>query len=255
MTTATLANIPATAVSTWTAVNYTSVTVNWLANSNPTNVTQYVVNLSTVNGFATGTTLSSTTYNLNATFTSLSVATTYYAQVKTVNHSGLSTSFLTIGSTVTISSATTLTWTGATDTQWNVATNWDPNFVPRTNDNVIVTNAGFQPATLDSARTIKSLTLSGGGHVNLSNNDITISTYAVLGGTLTAQSTEQIYVGGNWDNTSGWFNAAQSTVNFNSASGTQYLISGGVADGHKFNSFYATGLVRFTNFNVAVAAI
>src|SRR5205814_3835406 len=47
VSTATLANIPATAVSTWTSVQFTSVTVNWLTGGNPSNVTKYIVELST----------------------------------------------------------------------------------------------------------------------------------------------------------------------------------------------------------------
>src|SRR5207248_2990634 len=81
LATATLANIPATAVSTWT-VNITSITVAWTRNGNPSGITKYIVELSTENGFGAGITLTSTTYNLNGTFTNLIPDTTYYAQVK-----------------------------------------------------------------------------------------------------------------------------------------------------------------------------
>src|SRR5205814_4755583 len=97
VTTATLANIPATDVSTWTGVNYTSVTVNWLTGGNPSNVTKYIVQLSTVSDFLTGQLKSSTTYNLSGTFINLIPDTTYYAQVKAVNHSEIETSYLTLG--------------------------------------------------------------------------------------------------------------------------------------------------------------
>src|SRR5205814_7932033 len=97
VTTATLANIPATDVSTWTGVNYTSVTVNWLTGGNPSNVTKYIVELSTVSDFLTGQLKSSTTYNLSGTFINLIPDTTYYAQVKAVNHSEIETSYLTLG--------------------------------------------------------------------------------------------------------------------------------------------------------------
>ena len=36
--------------------------------------------------------------------------------------------------------------------------------------------------------------------MDLANQDISISTYIIIGGTLTAQNAEQITVGGNWDN-------------------------------------------------------
>src|SRR5205823_5636493 len=60
VTTATLAVVPNTAVSTWT-VNITSLTVTWTNGSNPASVTKYIVELSTVSGFGSGQTLSSTT--------------------------------------------------------------------------------------------------------------------------------------------------------------------------------------------------
>lgn len=100
--TATLANPPASAASTWTAVNFTSVTVQWIQNSNPSNSTQYEVQLSTVSDFLSGTVQSSVTANLQTPFTGLAHNSTYYLQVKAINHSGLSTSWVTLGSTITL---------------------------------------------------------------------------------------------------------------------------------------------------------
>jgi len=101
ITTATLAVIPTTAVSTWT-VYTTSLTVNWLnANGNPSNVTKYVVELSTDSGFAPVATMSSSTYLLTGNLINLVPDATYYAQVKAVNHSEISTNYLTLGSTIT----------------------------------------------------------------------------------------------------------------------------------------------------------
>jgi hypothetical protein len=56
--------------------------VAWSNGTNPASFTQYVVQLSTVSGFSSGTTLSSQTAVLSATFTSLSPNTIYYGQVK-----------------------------------------------------------------------------------------------------------------------------------------------------------------------------
>ena len=53
VTTATLANQPASAASTWTAVNYTSVTVQWADNGNPAG-TLYTIELSSAAGFPIG---------------------------------------------------------------------------------------------------------------------------------------------------------------------------------------------------------
>src|SRR5262249_9787806 len=76
VTTATLANVPGAVSSTWTYVGITSVTVTWANGGNPSAVTQYVVQLSTVSGFTSGTTMSATTYALNSGFAGLSPATT-----------------------------------------------------------------------------------------------------------------------------------------------------------------------------------
>ena len=101
VTTATLADVPVTAASTWTAVNITSITVTWTRGNNPATVTLYTVQLSTVSNFVGGTTLSSTTTNVNANFTSLVPDTVYNAQVKAINHSGISTAYVALGSTRT----------------------------------------------------------------------------------------------------------------------------------------------------------
>src|SRR5207244_9610760 len=102
----------------------TSITVQWTQGTNPSSVTPYVVNLSTASGFNGANDLSSTTFNLNATFTGLVPETTYYAEVKAVNFSGISTVYLNVGSTVTQSAnaPTNLVYTGAISTslrpQW-----------------------------------------------------------------------------------------------------------------------------------------
>jgi hypothetical protein len=89
---------------------------------------------------------------------------------------------------------------------------------------------------------VNSLNISEGDAVlNLNNYNLTVSSYITLVGTMTASGIEQISVGGNWDNTSGWFNAAQSTVNFNGASGYQYVTSGGTSAGKQFNHFAFSG--------------
>ena len=83
VTTATLATVPVSAASTWTAVNITSLTVAWAEGLNPTDVTLYVVEISTLVGFNGGGDKSSSTYLTNAGFIDLKPDTTYYAQVNT----------------------------------------------------------------------------------------------------------------------------------------------------------------------------
>jgi hypothetical protein len=99
--TATLADIPVTVVSTWTEVNISSLTFAWDRGNNPASVTLYSVDLSTVSNFIGGTTLTNSTLSLDTTFTGLNAETVYYARVKAINHSGIDTSYLLLGSTVT----------------------------------------------------------------------------------------------------------------------------------------------------------
>lgn len=98
-TTATLSNAPVTAVSTYTTVWITSATVQWGTNGNP-NQTLYVVRMSSASNFS-GTILSSTTYATPAIVVDLTPNTSYYTDVKSVNHANISSDFIPLGSTVT----------------------------------------------------------------------------------------------------------------------------------------------------------
>ncbi len=132
-----------------------------------------------------------------------------------------------------------LTWTGAVNNNFAVAGNWNLNFVPRAVDDVVIPLTSNNPI-LDKARTINSLNVNqAGAALDLDNFNLTVSTYVTLVGTLTARGSEQISVGGNWDNTSGWFNAAQSTLTF---VGSTTLTTGGDGLGKMFaNVIISTG--------------
>lgn len=101
ITSATLSVLPLSAASTWT-VNTSSLSAVWARGDNPANFTSYTMDISTVNGFASGTTLSSTTFMLSSTFTALTVGTTYYGRVLSTNITGLTSSYLLLGSTNTL---------------------------------------------------------------------------------------------------------------------------------------------------------
>ena len=106
--TATLAAVPATAVSTFGGVAANSLSVSWSANSNPASSTLYIVQVSTAadfNLYASSVTLSTSPAGLpSATLTGLSSNTSYYARVQAVNHNGVATAFTSLGSTMTLAS-------------------------------------------------------------------------------------------------------------------------------------------------------
>src|SRR5262249_34185779 len=99
--TATLAVPPTSQSSTWTAVNFTSVTVQWASGANPASVTLYEVRIGTTSNYS-GTETPAFTRSLTNDFVGLTVATTYYARVRAINHSGIPTLFTDLGSTVTV---------------------------------------------------------------------------------------------------------------------------------------------------------
>jgi len=100
--TSTLANIPLSDVSTFTFVGVSSITTQWLANSNPPN-TRYTLELSTDSSFATAVHSSDTT-SVSATIDTLDPDSTYYAQVSAFNHNNVRTVYLLLNSTVTLTS-------------------------------------------------------------------------------------------------------------------------------------------------------
>jgi hypothetical protein len=86
----------------FSGVAFTQMQVNWNTNGNPAGTTYYVV-ISSVSSPSTNglTNQSSTTVNTNAFFTGLNYSTTYFAEVKAINHANISTLFADLGSTRT----------------------------------------------------------------------------------------------------------------------------------------------------------
>ncbi|MBI4803089.1 MAG: fibronectin type III domain-containing protein, partial [Elusimicrobia bacterium] len=104
--TSTLANIPLTAVSTFSAVKATGFTASWNNNSNSPG-TIYTAQVSTASDFNTGATnqITASTAPVDGysyTFTGLSCFTTYYFRVKAVNHNRIYTNYAELGSTRTL---------------------------------------------------------------------------------------------------------------------------------------------------------
>ncbi len=111
--TSTMADLPLTAVTTFTAVNLTSMTVSWLPGGNPVGVTTYTVVLSTgasyPNAFAGNRMISTMPAGAGpaASVTGLNDNTAYFLYVAGVNHNGVTGGFAALGSTVTLIAAPT----------------------------------------------------------------------------------------------------------------------------------------------------
>ncbi|MBI4655604.1 MAG: lamin tail domain-containing protein [Elusimicrobia bacterium] len=105
--TSTLANQPGTLISTFSNVTSSGFTASWNANLNPPSVTIYTVMVSTDANF----TASASPYQISfdtapsgpsATFTGLLSFTEYYFRVRAVNHNGIYTDYVNLGSTKTL---------------------------------------------------------------------------------------------------------------------------------------------------------
>ncbi len=247
LTTATLANAPSTAVSTWTTVTLTTVTFAWTANGNPAIVTPYVAELSDASDFVSGTTFSSATFALTATFADLLTGTTYYARVKAINRSGVETAYAVLGSTQTLAPNTcNATLTG----NWSAAI-WanckGPGGLPAATDAVII-NSGVT-VTLDSNATVAGLTFAAPG----TNNALTHSgaTLLTVNGSVVFNQPTTTSRNNAWN-----INAGSATVVgpilFNGANNTTSRISKIVITSGQLNAF---GGMTFTGSASATKVI
>jgi hypothetical protein len=110
-----------------------------------------------------------------------------------------------------------LTWNGSISTDWGTAGNWNLTQVPDPDDDVTIPNVTRKPV-LDTARTVKSLTIQSGSSLSLNGKDLTVTGNVTNSGTFNASiGASVITVGGDW-NFSGTFTPGTSTVKFISPS-------------------------------------
>jgi hypothetical protein len=174
--TATLANAPATAASTWTAVHATSVTVSWAANGNPAGVTLYTVQLSSVSNFLSGDVYSDSVYALSDVVTQLESGVTYYARVQAINHSGIKTTFVNLGSTKTVAAPVPKNFAFTASSVNSLSASWTASTPSGDSYNMQVSTTSDFSGTLVTSNTANvfattPLTLSPNttyyGHVNV----------------------------------------------------------------------------------------
>ncbi|MDP3541709.1 MAG: hypothetical protein Q8T11_04490, partial [Elusimicrobiota bacterium] len=133
---------PGTPAEPFTEVNFTSVTLNWLANGNPGG-TEFFVSASTASDF-TGDLFHPTAgavwlTDVSTTVVGLTDGTVYYFEVRARNGDNIVTGFEVLGSTKTLGGVVSKTWTNATgDLNWYTAGNWSPAGAPGLGDAVTI---------------------------------------------------------------------------------------------------------------------
>ncbi|MCE2835381.1 MAG: FG-GAP-like repeat-containing protein, partial [Chitinophagaceae bacterium] len=70
---------------------------------------------------------------------------------------------------------TSATWNGSVSTNWNTAANWTPNAVPAVGQPVDIPSGLTNYPALPSDRTLTSLSMSSGASLNLSSNNLTLT--------------------------------------------------------------------------------
>ncbi|MBI2070509.1 MAG: hypothetical protein HYT79_07870, partial [Elusimicrobia bacterium] len=191
--TATLANPPITEVSTFSAVNVSSLAFQWQANSNPTG-TVYIAEISNADTFPAALTFSSATLLTQASFSGLVSNTTYFARAKAKNHRDIKTIYAALGSTITKAGPPGASaFSDVTPTA--LRANWTANDNPSGNTLYITEiddNAAF--ASIDQTKTTTALLADFTGlavnatyysRVKARNLDGTETSYTELGSTST----------------------------------------------------------------------
>jgi len=141
-------------------------------------------------------------------------------------------------------------WCYSVDTDWYQGLNWNPQGVPDTFSHILI-SGGFQTSSYQYPNIfsggdieVQSLTIETGGSMTLTGVNLRVREELVLeGGELISNSPSSfIYIGdisaspvpmSNWINNGGTFNHGNSTVYFDSNTGTQMI--GGSADTTFYN--------------------
>ncbi|MHB8157349.1 MAG: beta strand repeat-containing protein, partial [Desulfocucumaceae bacterium] len=137
---------------------------------------------------------------------------------------------------------------------WSDEYNWNKDVVPTSKDTVFFNNTGIKDSLIDKSFDITKLQISRGYSGTITQGkDLSIATdYIQRGGTFSAD-TYNLFIGGNFSN-SGIFDARAGTVEFNKATGTQTIDSGGVGVN---NDFYiithsGEGTLQLVNNDVVI---
>ena len=155
--------------------------------------------------------------------------------------------------------ASTYKWIGAADSTWGNTANWIPTHLPSSSDSVVVAKTGSNNLTIETSQTVAGITINAGNNVSLLNDTLSVNgnfvnygTYngriganlfagtskiagsgttnfnnlTISSGTLT-DSSNTIYVAGNWADNGTFVPIKTTTVNFNGTSNQTITRSGG----------------------------
>ena len=126
--TSTLANLPLTAVSTFSVVLASGFTAAWNAGANPPD-TLYVVRISTAQdfNFGAGKQVTASTVPVDGpsyAFTGLDFSTLYYFQVRAVSRNGVATAYASLGSVMTLALPAPVTYPVDTLDEHSITASW-----------------------------------------------------------------------------------------------------------------------------------
>jgi len=136
-------------------VTSNSIDISWGAATNPTG-TQYQAEVSTISFLGASTQVVTGT-SLSASFTNLTVSTTYYIRVKAIGWTGLESNYLDIGSAVTIfPTPTNLHFTTVDVSSFSLA--WDPILGSSISYTIDITSGGFSTISVTTTGVMASFT-------------------------------------------------------------------------------------------------
>ena len=117
-------------------------------------------------------------------------------------------------------------WAGTLSADWHTPGNWSNNEVPDLTKNAIIPNVTNDPVISYSAALAKRISLEAGATLGISGQNLTVAEEMYYEGTITVTGSPIITVGDNWTSSTGTFNAGNSTVILNAASGTRDINMG-----------------------------
>ncbi|MGF1587453.1 MAG: hypothetical protein ACFCUM_19205 [Bacteroidales bacterium] len=117
-------------------------------------------------------------------------------------------------------------WDGSVSTDWHTPGNWSNNEVPDLTKSAIIPDVINDPVIATGNAMALRVSLEAGATLSINNRNLIVEEEMYYEGTITVTGNPTITVGDNWTSSSGTFNAGNSTVILNAASGTRDINMG-----------------------------